>query len=143
MAGLTLDDCLPITPVLSGYLLAGIMFSFFRRSKKKLLRDFPRGDVEQFLTVYDEDKFVMLGRIVDLSIGGICVVSEVSIQLGNIVKLAIEIPQANGDIETLWLSCKSVWQNADEKHGLYKIGFRFTGLSPSHYKKIQDILGKK
>jgi c-di-GMP-binding flagellar brake protein YcgR len=116
------------------------MFSFFRRSKKEAHRDFPRGEVEQFLTVYDEDKFVLLGRITDLSIGGICVVSEISIQLGNVVKLAIEIPSAQGEAETLWVLCESVWQKPDEINDLYKIGFRFVGLSPSNYKRIKDIL---
>jgi len=116
------------------------MFSFFRQSKKQVHREFPRGDVHQFLTVYDEDKFVLLGRITDLSIGGICVISENSIQLGNIVKLAIEIPQTNGETETLWVPCESVWQNVDKKNDLYKIGFRFIGLSPSNFKQLQKFI---
>jgi len=119
------------------------MFSFFRRSKKQVQRNFPRDDVEQFLTVYDEDKFVMLGRITDLSLGGICVVSEISIHLGNRVKLAIEIPQPDGKVDTLWVPCESVWQNADKKNGLFKIGFRFISLSPSDYRRVQATMGEQ
>ena len=119
------------------------MFSLFRRCEKKNLRNYTRQEVEQFLAVYDEDKFVLLGRIADLSIGGMCVISEVSIPLGNVVKLAIEIPRDNADVETLWVRCESVWQHVDEKNDLCKIGFRFMGVSPDNIKKIQGVIGRQ
>jgi len=118
------------------------MFSLFKRSGKKEQRNYPRRDVEQFLSVYDEDKFVLLGRIADLSIGGMCVISDISIQLGNVVKLVIEIPRNDGEADTLMVRCESVWQHADEENEFYKIGFRFIGLSPVNLTKIQHIVGR-
>ena len=117
------------------------MFSLFRRHQKNNQRNFTRQPVEQFLAVYDEEKFVLLGRIADLSVGGMCVVSEVSIPLGNVVKLAIEIPHDNAETETLWLRCESVWQHIDEKNELSRIGFRFIGVSPANLHKIQQLTG--
>jgi len=119
------------------------MFSLFRRCEKKNLRNYTRQQIEQFLAVYDEDKFVLLGRIADLSIGGMCVISEVNIPLGNVVKLAIEIPRDNDEPEMLWLRCESVWQQTDEKNDLCKIGFRFIGVSPANINKIQAITGQQ
>ena len=116
------------------------MFSFIKRSIKQIHRNFQRRDVHQFLTVYDEDKFVMLGRVIDISTGGMCVVSELSIPLGNIVKLIIEVLDKNGDTETFWVRVQSVWQKPEKRYDLNKIGFKFIGLSPSQYKKIQEII---
>ena len=111
------------------------IFSFFKRVKKNY-REFPREQAREVLAVYDEDQTIMLGRIIDLSIGGMLVASEFSIQIGNDVRLAIEIPQPNGDTETLWMRCKSVRQDIDEKTGACKIGFHFTERSPGKYKII-------
>ena len=114
------------------------MFSFFKRTRQLIQRKSPRREADQFLTVYDEDQFIMLGRVVDLSIGGMCVVSELSIQLGNIVKLAIEVPLANGKTEIFWVDCESVWQK--EKNDLNRIGFRFIHLSPRNNWRIRKIM---
>jgi c-di-GMP-binding flagellar brake protein YcgR len=72
--------------------------------------------------------------------GGMCVLSELSIPLGNKVKLAIEIPLENGRTETIMQQCESVWIHGDESSDLYKIGFRFLGISPNNMKKIHHII---
>jgi len=116
------------------------MFSLFRRQPKKDHRNNQRYSVDQFLTVYDEEKIVLLGRVDDLSLGGMCVLSELSIPLGNRAKLAIEIPLEDGGTETLMQQCESVWIHGDEANELYKIGFRFIGISPYNMKTIHHII---
>ena len=116
------------------------MFSLFRRRRQNELRNTPRYSVAQFLTVYDEEKIVLLGRVDDLSMGGMCVSSELSIPLGNKAKLTIEIPLEDGGVDTILQQCESVWIRADEANGLYKIGFRFIGISPNNMKKIHRII---
>ena len=117
------------------------MFSLFRRFRQKeQLRNTPRYSVDQFLTVYDEEKIVLLGRVDDLSMGGMCVLSELSIPLGNKAKLTIEIPLEDGGVDTIKQQCESVWIRANEASGLHKIGFRFIGISPSNMKKIHRII---
>jgi c-di-GMP-binding flagellar brake protein YcgR len=116
------------------------MFSLFRRRRPKELRNMPRYSVDQFLTVYDEEKIVLLGRVDDLSMGGMCVLSELSIPLGNKVKLAIEIPLEDGGADTIMQQCESVWIHGDESSGLHKIGFRFLAISPNNMKKIHRII---
>lgn len=119
------------------------MFSLFRRRRKKQQRFNERQEIEQFLTVYDEDKFVLLGRVDDLSMGGMCVLSEMEIPINKTVKLAIEIPGLGNDPQTIFQRCESVWQYADEKNGLNKIGFRFVGISAANMKIINDIITKQ
>lgn len=116
------------------------MFSLFRRRRKKDLRNNPRYAVDQFLTVYDEEKIVLLGRVDDLSMGGMCVLSELSIPLGNKAKLAIEVPLEDGRTETIMQQCESVWIHGDETSELHKIGFRFIGISANNMKKIHHII---
>ncbi len=116
------------------------MFSLFRRKRKKIQRFNERQAIDQFLTVYDEEKFVLLGRVDDLSMGGMCVISELDIPIKNTVKLAIEIPVQDGEPQTIYQRCESVWQYADENCGLNKIGFRFVGISAANMKIINDII---
>ena len=116
------------------------MFSLFRRRRQKELRNASRCSVDDFLTIYDEDKIVLLGRVDDLSMGGMCVLSELSIPLGNKVKLTIEIPLEDGGVDTIKQQCESVWIRADEASGLHNIGFRFIGISASNMKKIHRII---
>jgi len=119
------------------------MFSLFRRFRKKNLRNNSRQAIEQFLTVYDEDKFVLLGRVDDLSMGGMCVLSEMSIPINNKVKLAIEIPQEDNKTQTIYQLCESVWQYTDVENEFNKIGFRFIGISPANMKIINEIITKQ
>ena len=116
------------------------MFSLFKKTDQESRRNNPRHPASQFMAVYDEEKLVLLGRIDDLTIDGVCVSSETNIQLGNRVKLGIEVTHHNGDTETLWLRCESLWQQDNGNKNLNKIGFRFIDPSPEIINKIQRII---
>jgi len=119
------------------------MFSLFRRTEGKEHRTHPRQEVDQFLSLFDEDKFTLLGRICDLSIGGMCVVSDMDIPLGNQAKLIVEINHEDGRTEDLHLRCEAVWSCTDKSSGLCRIGFRFIGVSPTNINKIRQIISRQ
>lgn len=100
----------------------------------------PRWRIDRFLAVYDHDKSTFLGRVLDLSVGGMCVLSSETLPIGNHVRFAIEILQEDGGIKTFHLRCRVLWTNPDGDDGLYRIGLEFSGVSPKVIEVIDRII---
>lgn len=112
----------------------------WRKKAPPELRANPRWKIDRFLGVYDKDKSTFLGRVQDLSAGGMCVVSTSTVPVDNHVKLALEILQDDGEAETFILRCRSMWVKPYGNAGLYLIGFEFSGPSPAATARIQQII---
>lgn len=112
----------------------------FGQKKPSNLRGYSRWKIDQFLGLYDERKSTFLGRIDDLSIDGMRVISEASLPVGHIVKLAVEMLGKDGECETFYLRSRCVWVGEDAGDGVRCMGFQFSGISPAVIKKIQRII---
>ncbi len=112
----------------------------FGLKKKREDRMHPRWRIDRFLAVYDQDKSVFLGRVMDLSVSGMAVVSSETIPLGNHVRLAIESLQGDGSVKTFHLRCRSLWVRPEGEEGLYRMGLEFSGISPVTIQEIELIL---
>lgn len=113
----------------------------FRWKKKpQELRVHPRWKIDRFLGVYDKDKATFLGRVQDLSLSGMCVASSETLPVGNHVRLALEILQDDGGVETFALRCRTLWAKPYGDSGLYLIGFEFSGPSPAATARIEQII---
>lgn len=100
----------------------------------------PRWRMDRFLGVYDEDKSVFLGRVEDLSLSGMCVISDETLPVGHHVRLALEALQDDGSIRTHFVRCRCVWARPDSEEGLVRIGLEFAGVSHTVIGEIDRII---
>lgn len=101
----------------------------------------PRWRIDRFLAVYDRDKSTFLGRVMDLSVSGMSVLSSETLLLDNHVKLALEVLRDDGGVSTFHLRCRCLWSRPDEgDDGLYRMGFEFSGTSPAAIREIERII---
>ena len=110
------------------------------RKKKNEQRIQPRWKIDQFLAIYDEDQATFLGRVEDLSESGMCVLSTVTIPVGNHVKLAVEVIQDDGSVKTFFLRCRSLWTRAETGSEYYRIGFQFSGIAQIDASKVRRLI---
>lgn len=112
----------------------------FGLKKQRDGRANPRWRIDRFLAVYDQDKSTFLGRVLDLSISGMCVLSSETLPVGNHIRLVIESLQEAGDVRLIQLRCRSLWSKPDGDEGLYRIGLEFSGVSPVVIQQIERII---
>jgi len=115
----------------------------FGRKQAQEQRIHPRWKIDQFLAIYDEDQATFLGRVEDLSESGMCVLSTETVPVGNHVKLAVEVIQDDGTVKTFFLRCRSLWTRAESDSEYYKIGFRFSGISPLEASRIHQLIERQ
>lgn len=113
------------------------MFGLKRQRDERM---HPRWRIDRFLAVYDQDKSTFLGRVMDLSVNGMSVVSSETLPIGDHVRLAIESLQRDGTVRTFHLRCRSLWVRPEDDDGLYRTGLEFSGISPAAIKEIELIL---
>ncbi len=79
------------------------------------------------------DKKAIPGILVDLSAGGMALLTFTSIPVGTEINLSIDVP----GIKTKWLLGKVVWARA--KAEMWRIGIAFTKIDPSDFRHINRI----
>lgn len=114
----------------------------FSLKKKREGRINPRWRIDRFLAVYDQDKSVFLGRVQDLSISGMSVLSGEIVPLNHHIKLALEVIVDGGSVNTMHLRCRSLWAREEGETGLYRIGFEFSGVAPASIGAIERIISE-
>lgn len=112
----------------------------FGHKQEKEQRSHMRWKIDQFLAIYDEDQATFLGRVEDLSENGMCVLSTETVPVGNHVTLAVEVIQDDGSVKTFFVRCHSLWTRAESDCEYYRIGFRFSGISPLAASKIRRLI---
>jgi c-di-GMP-binding flagellar brake protein YcgR len=100
----------------------------------------PRWHIDRFLAVYDQDKSTFLGRVMDLSVSGMSVLSSEVLPIGNHVRLAIEVLQEDGSVRTCQLRCRCQWSQPDGDDGLHRMGLEFSGSSPAIIQEIERLI---
>lgn len=115
----------------------------FRQKKRQDKRTTPRWTIDRFLAVYDQDKTVFLGRVEDLSLGGMCVVGSECPPADRHLKLALEVLAGDGTTETLYLRCRILWVSPEEDSELYRVGVGFSGNSPAVTKAIARLISEQ
>ena len=113
------------------------VFGLIRKRDK---RGAPRWTIDRFLAVYDHDKTVFLGRVEDLSVGGMCVVSNEVPPSERHLRLALEVLREDGGTDTSHLRCRVLWIRPEKNTELYRIGFAFSGNSPAVETAIERLI---
>ena len=108
-------------------------------------RAYERYSVEFYLCVYNRDTDALMGHIVDISLGGIQLLSETPIANGEQFRFRMDVSLESGRKETIEVEAQSVWHDEDVNPGFFNTGFEFLNLSLCALKTIKatikDIVG--
>jgi len=82
-----------------------------------------------YIKVYDEETGKMAGRLVDITTGGMMLVSEEPIEVGTISRFKMPLPEKIRDIGEISFKARSVWNGPDINDDFFDTGFQF--IEPS------------
>lgn len=103
-------------------------------------REYERYSVMFYLEVHDRESESPLGQILDISMGGLRLLSEKPIPVNARFHLVLDISLESGKKGKLPVEATSVWNQEDDNPGFYITGFQFSNLSPQATQFIQAII---
>ena len=104
-------------------------------------RTYDRYSVNFYLRVIDLDSDTLLGSIVDISLSGMRLVSEVPLPVGKTCHVRLDIALGEDDKEQVVFDTTSIWTREDLIPGQYESGWSNT-LSPEAFKSVQRLIDK-
>jgi c-di-GMP-binding flagellar brake protein YcgR len=107
---------------------------------EKNRRNQERYSLEYFLRIVDQDTESMLGHIIDISTGGMRLISEAPIPTQRDFRLWMEISLESGAQGKFALEARSVWSREDINPQLYDTGFSFIALSAEARSSIANLI---
>ena len=90
--------------------------------------------------VYDENTHQQTGRLVDISTGGIRLVSENPIKTNSIFQLKMVLPKEIEGKRTITFDAVSSWCNRAANSDLYDSGFKLVDISPQNVDIIKHLI---
>jgi c-di-GMP-binding flagellar brake protein YcgR len=103
-------------------------------------RQYERFVVDFFCRVVEVESEAVLGDVVDVSLGGIQLMSKVPVPIGKQYGLRMEVSLESGRRERVALEARSVWTQRDASGDHYTTGFEFLGLSSTARRSVQAII---
>ena len=97
-----------------------------------------------FAPVYDASQKSLLGYVRNLSLLGVMVVGEKTVEINTNKVLKIEFPNDLHDLisTNITISTRVAWCKRDETLRYFDTGFEFTEMTPQHEKVFQAILAR-
>ena len=95
-----------------------------------------------FTPIYDFNQRLLLGYVGDLTLLGVMVIGEKSLEINREAILKIEFPNNLSDViaTDIIIPARVAWCRHDENPQYFNIGFEFTKVTPQHTKIFQAIL---
>lgn len=104
-------------------------------------RQYERYSTDFYLCVYEKDKTSPLGQVVDISLGGLQLVSSEPIPTNKHFDLWMDVSMESGRREQVVFTAKSVWgREDDDNDDSYNTGFQFLNLTPEALQSMQSII---
>lgn len=106
-------------------------------------RLFRRRSIAISFRVHDADSGEFLGRIGDISQGGLLVYGPQRLPVERLYQLRIDLPQDHGQARSVTLPAKAVWSGADTNPELCSTGFRLFELeNPDNSAALAALLSR-
>jgi c-di-GMP-binding flagellar brake protein YcgR len=83
-----------------------------------------------------------MGHIIDISRGGMMLVSKQQTPLGETFNLLLEISLSDDLPEKVPATAKSIWNRKDPNPGLFNNGFQFISLPAEAEKSIEQLIAE-
>ncbi len=82
-----------------------------------------------YIKVYDKETGKTAGRLVDITTGGMMIVSEKPVEVGTVAEFKMPLPEKIRDIGEISFNAKSVWNGPDVNDDFFDTGFQFVDPS--------------
>jgi c-di-GMP-binding flagellar brake protein YcgR len=99
-----------------------------------------RYSLECYLKVMDTDRRSLLGHIVDISMGGMKLLSEQPIRPDETYRLLLDLSLGSHKQTKVLVEARSVWTGEDANPRFYSTGFCFQGLSGQAQIAIMNLV---
>lgn len=104
-----------------------------KESRKKLMA---------FTPVYDLRHKTLLGYVGDLTLQGVMVIGEKSVEINKHFTLGIEFPESLPELPAMRVAipARAAWCRSDDSPNYFNNGFEFIDVSPANARVIEAIL---
>ena len=102
----------------------------------------PRLDVYYYLKVIDIATGKPLGRVVDLTTGGMLLISEISFEVGSAYSARIVLTGELFNGKSLDVKFTTQWSKADVKPSNFLNGVKFVELNSENTEYIKEVVRK-
>jgi hypothetical protein len=103
-------------------------------------REQKRYTLENYLRVIDRATNTLLGHVVDISAGGMKLLTDIPIAHRREYRLLLEVSLNGERPQKLAMTARSTWTDRDINPGLYNTGFYFLWLSPEARLRIDQLI---
>lgn len=104
-------------------------------------RQYERYSTEFYLSVYEKEKSLPLGQVVDISLGGLQLVSSEPIPVNKHLHLWMDVSMESGRHEKIVFEAVSIWSGEDDDDDdSYNTGFQFINLSTEALASLQGVI---
>ncbi len=93
-----------------------------------------------YLGVVDLDTRQQLGYIVDISEGGIMLMSNQSIEVGEVFRLKVTLPGSGEYGESFSFEAQSIWSRQGPTEEIYDTGFKLLDCSKEQLEAIRHVI---
>ncbi|CAM2066997.1 PilZ domain-containing protein [Sulfidibacter corallicola] len=93
-----------------------------------------------YLTVVDLDSNQLLGYIVDISEGGIMLMSNQPIEVGEVFQLQVTLPGSGEYGENFSFQAQSIWSRQGPNEEIFDTGFKLIGTSKDQLSAIRHVI---
>lgn len=106
-------------------------------------RKLERHSVSSSLEVYDLESGTLLGRVVDLHIEGLMLLSERPIEMFKTFALQVNLPMVLNGVSEFVLDAESLWRRESITGGQFWTGLRFVDLPEASRRCIERMVASK
>ncbi len=103
-------------------------------------RKYPRKKVVRPLAVHDLSRGVGLGRLADISLDGLMLLSSEDIPIGRVFQLALEFPDELECGIQAEFGAESLWAEASLEPAKYWVGFHIIDIAPENAHKVRCLI---
>ena len=103
-------------------------------------RQLKRWHLIYYLRVFADDTKAFVGHAVDISPGGLKLVSEWPIPVGRIFGMWMEIPREEGTPQRISFRGEALWSERDGNPRFYNTGFRLVDLNAEGTERIGELI---
>jgi len=104
--------------------------------RKRLLRHFGVSFSSYYIDVYDTVTGGTMGRLEDISSGGMRLFSDRKIPADKVFSFGIVLPSESEETKEIRFKARSIWCNHEPDSPFYHTGFSFTGIAERDSRRL-------
>lgn len=93
-----------------------------------------------YLRVFDQENATVLGHIVDISEGGMMLLSDNPIPVSKDFRVWVDVPKETGSRQRIHLEARSLWSHHDINPDFYDTGFYINDVSSATVHKLTQLI---